>query len=88
VSKGLLQISEFVEEYEEQEQESFLVLADAMLMNDSDLVKKHADWLNSERGGKFAVLTPGKNRPSLNLQLLQVAPSEDEQGDAATGDSE
>lgn len=86
VSKGLLEMSEYVAEYEDQERESFGALADVMMLNRVDFVSKHEDWLKSERGGKFAVLNEGANRPSVSLRQMQVPSSETErdQPDALT----
>lgn len=66
-SEGLVHMKSYVAEYEKQEQESFAALADSLLLDPIEFFQRHSEWMNSERGGKFAQITSNYARPSVTL---------------------
>lgn len=69
-----LDISQYVGEYEQEEEKSFAALADILLLNNTDFPSRHHDWVERERD-RFR-LSGTKPQPRIELTPMSENPSE------------
>jgi hypothetical protein len=70
IAKEILKERDYVSEYEQEEDASFAVLADILLLEQSQVMQKHAAWLQSERG-RLAAMSQGRSTPRVTLTPIQ-----------------
>lgn len=67
VSKGFIQEEDYVSAFEAEEESSFMVLADMLLLSPRIVQERHQEWLASERG-RFMSMSRKRPRPRIDLK--------------------
>lgn len=67
-SRGVVEMQQYVEVYEQEEDLSFAALSDLLLVSVQHALQEHPDWMNSSAGARFAAsVTQNRVPPRLTL---------------------